>query len=573
MAFADTRDAQFNFDASGNKNNWTPNNINSNATRETSNDIKTDVPTLTDEYTANYCTWNPVDIYSTSYIPTYSDGNLKVYQGTRTYAWSTLGMSEGKWYAEIELDTHGSGIPTIGIALRNSGWTLKYTSYASNGNKIVNGSTTSYGSTYTAGDIIGIAFDADTGAVTFYKNNVSQGSISNSDLAGNVAARIWSGHSGSTAANATWILNAGQRPFAYTPPTGFLPLNTYNLPDATIEDGSEHFDTVLFSANNSTQSITGLEFAPDFVWLKSRSNSYSHELFDKLRGVNKILYSNSTNAETTTANSLTSFNSDGFSLGASSNANFGSGSSVGWNWKANGSGVSNTVGDTNATVSANTTSGFSIVSFNAGAAGNHTVGHGLGVTPEMIIMKDRDSSGYGNWTVFHSSVCTSTSNYLLLNGTGGLGSVANSWGSALPTSTVFGFGSNVNVAANDNIISYCFASVEGFSAFGKYTGNGSTDGTFIYTGFRPAWVVVKRTSSGGTEWVLFDTKRDSYNEAINFLFPSSALAENPAPAYYGLDFVSNGFKWRQVHTPTNNSGDTYIYAAFAENPFKNALAR
>jgi len=582
MAFADTRDAQFNFDASGNKNNFTANNINSNASSESSYDIMTDVPTLTDENTANYCTWNNLDKPAASST---TNGNLTATTSTAAseVICGTFGVSSGKWYWEVTPSAITSGGCMIGIrAINQTTAAIVSTTdgygYYTTGRTYSSSPSVTYGDTFTTNDIIGVAFDADNGKIWWAKNGVWQASgdpaagtnEAYSGISGTYKPAVSNG--GSTSA-CTVNTTFGQQPFAYTPPTGFLPLNTYNLPDATIEDGSEHFETVLFSANNSTQDITGLEFAPDFVWLKSRSNSYSHELFDKLRGVNKILYSNSTNAETTTANSLTSFNSDGFSLGASSNANFGSGSSVGWNWKANGSGVSNTVGDTNATVSANTTSGFSIVSFNAGAAGNHTVGHGLGVTPEMIIMKDRDSSGYGNWTVFHSSVCTSTSNYLLLNGTGGLGSVANSWGSALPTSTVFGFGSNVNVAANDNIISYCFASVEGFSAFGKYTGNGSTDGTFIYTGFRPAWVVVKRTSSGGTEWVLFDTKRDSYNEAINFLFPSSALAENPAPAYYGLDFVSNGFKWRQVHTPTNTSGATYIYAAFAENPFKNALAR
>ena len=186
-------------------------------------------------------------------------------------------------------------------------------------------------------------------------------------------------------------------------------------------------------------------------------------------------------------------------------------------------------------------------------------------------MKDRDSSGYGNWTVFHSAVCTSTSNYLLLNGTGALGSVANSWGSALPTSTVFGFGSNVNVGANDNIISYCFAPVEGFSSFGKYTGNGSADGPFIYTGFSPSWLLIKR-SDAAANWLLYDNKRVGYNPNGYYLLPDGTWVEGTG-ADNRFDLISNGFKVRDSNQSLNVSGGTYIYAAFAENPFKNALAR
>ena len=570
MAFADTRDSQFNFDASGNKNNFTANNINSNASSETSYDIMTDVPTLTDENTANYCTWNPVDIYSTSYIPTYSDGNLKVSQGTRTYAWSTLGMSEGKWYAEIELDTHGSGIPTIGIALRNSSWTLKYTTYASNGNKIVNGSTTSYGSTYTAGDIIGIAFDADTGAVTFYKNNVSQGSISNSDLASNVAARIWTGHSGSTAANATWILNAGQQPFAYTPPDGFLPLNTYNLPDSTIVDGAEQFNTVLYTGNGSTQSITGVGFQPDLLWLKRRDSAENHGLHDVIRGSTNFHVSNQNANQYTAANSVTSFDSDGFSLGNYSNTNTSGSSMVAWNWKANGSGVSNTVGSINSTVSANTTAGFSIVEYtgNGSTSSGQTVGHGLGRTPEMIITKLQSGTQY-NWSCWHKDL---GGNYgIWLNLTNGRNS--SMWtGYASHSSTVF---VPADLAYNNvsgaTYINYLWASIEGFSAFGSYTGNGSTDGLFIYTGFRPAFIILKAIDRTG-HWTMFDSTRDTYNPTDHQLEPNYSSAEATSSAKGG-DFLSNGWKCRSSETEVNQSGYLYLYMAFAENPFKNALAR
>ena len=577
MAFADTRDAQFNFDASGNKNNWIPNNINSNASSESSYDIMTDVPTLTDENTANYCTWNPVDIYSTSYIPTYSDGNLKVSQGTRTYAWSTLGMSEGKWYAEIELDTHGSGIPTIGIALRNSSWTLKYTTYASNGNKIVNGSTTSYGSTYTAGDIIGIAFDADTGAVTFYKNNVSQGSISNSDLASNVAARIWTGHSGSTAANATWILNAGQQPFTYTPPTGFLPLNTYNLPDSTIVDGSEYMNTVLYTGNGTSQSITGVGFQPDFVWVKRRSAAASHILEDAVRGATQRLISNLTDAESTDSGSITSFDSDGFSVGSTAAVNSSAGTFVGWNWKANGSGSSISVGSidgTNPTIasttSANTTSGFSILTYAGSGGASDTLAHGLGIAPEFVIVFDRDSATFRS--VYHIGVdATSPANYLMrLNTTDARLASSVYWNNTKPTASVVTIGTSSAINDTHNYLMYCFAPVEGFSSFGSYTGNGNaTDGPFVYTGFRPAWVLLKR-SDGAASWYLHDSVRDTYNQTTKSIYPNLNSAEDTG--YLNLDLTSNGFKLR-TNTSNNVSGGTYIYAAFAENPFKNALAR
>jgi len=584
-------------DQSGNSNNWTANNMNLTTSSATTYDLMNDVPTLTDEDNANFCTWNPLNVATNI---TTTNGNLSfnatTTSGNHRMVRATHGMTSGKYYWEVNVN-NSSNVDIVGIS-----------SMDFNGNPLNNyvgghsasagyGYSTSAGNWYGTGftsdgttpsafpssGIIGVAFDADNGKLYFHRNGtwINSADPSAGTGANFTATTTQSGYlpAISTYNNqGTWTANFGQRPFAYTPPTGFKALNTYNLPDSTIEDGGDYFNTVLYTGTGATQSITGVGFQPDLIWFKNRSGANNHALYDSVRGRALSLISNATNSDITssTGNDLASFDSNGFTVGPIQNhtSTNGSGQSiVAWNWKANGSGVSNTVGDTNATVSANTTSGFSIVSFNAGAAGNHTVGHGLGVTPNLIIMKDRQSTGYGNWTVFHSSVCTSTSNYLLLNGTGALGSVANSWGSALPTSTVFGFGSNVNVAANDNIIAYCFASTEGFSKFGKYTGNGSTDGPFIYTGFRPAFVIVKRSNTSGTEWVMFDNKRDAYNEVIHYLFPSSSVAESTATAYYGLDFVSNGFKWRKVHTPTNNSGDTYIYAAFAENPFKNALAR
>ena len=560
-------------DSSGNGNNWTNNNLNLTTSSATTYDLMTDVPTLTDEDTANYATWNPLDILVSSYIPTYSEGNLKVYHGTRTYAHTNIALPSGKWYAEVELDTHGSGLPTIGFAVKDSTNSTKNTNYISNGNKIVNGTTTSYGSSYTAGDIIGISFDADTGDVTFYKNGVSQGSISNSNLAAstenNVAARIFTGHSGSIAANATWILNAGQRPFAYTPPTGFLKMNTYNLPDSDIVIGAEQFNTVLYTGNGSTQSITGVGFQPDFLWLKRRDSAENHGLHDVIRGSTNFHVSNQNANQYTATNSVTSFDSDGFSLGNYSNTNTNGSSMVAWNWKANGSGVSNTVGSINSTVSANTTAGFSIVQYtgNGLTSSGQTVGHGLGIKPDFIITKLQSGTQY-NWSTWHKNLPAATGIWLNLTN----GRNTNMWNGTNMTSTVF---SPADLAYNNvsgaTYINYVFASVEGFSKFGVYTGNGSTDGPFIYTGFRPAFIILKAIDRTG-HWTMFDSKRDTYNLVDHQLEPNYSSAESSG-SVKGGDFLSNGWKCRSSETEVNQSGYKYLYAAFAENPFKNSLAR
>jgi len=558
-------------DQSGNSNNWTENNFNTSTSSATTYDVMTDVPTLTDENTANYCTLNPLWIGSGI---TTSNANLTATASTsaNSLALGTIAVSSGKWYWESTVvsgtSMWASGIASTSIATPNYSSLSAGNSYAwNNSSTSYNGQTgTTYGATYTTGDVIGVALDLDAGTITFYKNNTSQG-VAYTGISGTFTPMVLLNTS---AIN----INFGQRPFAYTPPTGFKKLNTYNLPDSTIEDGSKYFDTLTYTGTGSLTTRTGLDLASpvDLVWIKSRSAATNHVLEDSVRGTGYVFDegTNSTDFEGPTGGGwIQNFSTSGFSTDVNTPINTNGATYVSWNWVANGSGVSNTVGDIPSTVSANTTSGFSIVSFNAGAAGNHTVGHGLGVSPNLIIMKDRDSTGYGNWLVFHSDVCTSTSNYLLLNGTGALGSVANSWGSALPTSTVFGYGSNVNVGANDNIIAYCFASTEGFSKFGSYTGNGSADGPFIYTGFRPAWLLVKR-SDAAYFWYIHDAKRNTYNVLNKELYPNSSSAEVTATR---LDFTSNGFKVRGTQVSQNASGGTYIYAAFAENPFKNALAR
>jgi hypothetical protein len=332
---------------------------------------------------------------------------------------------------------------------------------------------------------------------------------------------------------------------------------------------------VLWTGNGaSSRSITGVGFQPDFVWIKSRSTVTSHALFDQIRGAQKWLGSNSASVEQTYAGTLDAFGSDGFTVGSDAWANGGSTTYAAWNWKANGAGSSNTAGSISSTVSASTTAGFSIVTYASGAAGQKTVGHGLGVAPSMIITKSRDSATF-NWGVYHRSVTDTTSKFLRLNTTDAVVTFSTVWGAALPTSTVFGITSNGGVVENTNCIAYCFAEVAGYSAFGSYTGNGSADGPFVYTGFRPRYILTKVSSTTGS-WLIHDTVRDPYNVSNLELQADTSLAEyntNTAGAGDRFDILSNGFKNRSSNSGANASGATYIYAAFAENPFKFSLAR
>jgi hypothetical protein len=305
--------------------------------------------------------------------------------------------------------------------------------------------------------------------------------------------------------------------------------------------------------------------------MKSRSNGgadAAHILQNAVTGVTKGLQSNSTAGEFTDATTLTAFNSDGYVVGGNAQTNASSRTYVAWNWKANGAGSSNTAGSITSTVSANTTSGFSIITWTGNATQGATIGHGLGAVPALFIIKNR-SNGTANWPVKTNQL--STNSYLYLNGTGGAASYSFFWPND-PTSSVIYLGSDVEVNGNSNLmVCYAFAEVAGYSKFGSYTANGSTDGPFIYTGFRPAWILFKGTG-GGTNWFLFDSKRSPNNIVINLLYPNASNAENTAGSGY-VDLTSNGFKIRTISGDMNTSSATYIYACFAENPFKYSLAR
>ena len=518
------------------------------------------------EVRGNYATLNPLDTTATL-----SNGSLDVtrsavaaHLGTR----ATFGIASGKWYWEATYSAGGSeSSSAIGVALRT--WTettycgnTNSWSYHSNGNKYLSGSESSYGATYTTGDIIGIAFDADAGTITAYKNGTSQGQLTSGLTSGPYfpAASVFNA--------SAWNFNFGQRPFAYTAPSGFKALCTTNLPEPTIADGSTVMDVALYTGNGSTQTISGLNFDPDLVWIKGRSGATDHALYDTVRTATKQLESNTTTAETTEATGLTAFATGGFSLGALAQVNTSSATYAAWTWDAGSSTVTNTDGSITSQVRANASAGFSVVTY-TGTGADATVGHGLGVAAGLVIVKRRDTAA--NWQVRHTSIAAASS--IQLNLTNAAASATTVWNSTAPSSTVFSVGTDATVNANTaTYVAYCFAPVAGYSSFGSYTGNGSADGPFVYTGFRPRWVMIKASSAAGPHWMLIDSTRSNYNQTFNQLYANLAnaeLANNSA-----LDLLSNGFKCRaDTFGNINGSGSTYIYAAFAEHPFATSRAR
>jgi len=350
------------------------------------------------------------------------------------------------------------------------------------------------------------------------------------------------------------------------------------MPYSNIDRSSDYFRVKTYTGNGAdNRAITfdeSTNMQPDFCWFKDRTGANSHNLFDVIRGVQKPLLSNSTSAELSGYDLFDSFNTNGFTVSGSTadNTNFNGSSFVNWSWKANGAGVSNTAGTISSTVSANTTSGFSIVSYTGNGSSSATVGHGLGVTPALVIIKPRDAlSANGHWYVKHKSLASNNNIFLnLTNATtdvsgqsaGGIGNLSSSstFGFVNGTSNI----SSVNVSSG-TYIAYCFAEVKGYSKFGSYTGNGSTDGTFVYTGFKPAFIMLKSSSSGAVGWITHDNKRIGFNPNNYYVEPNNSNAESADTDKILL--LSNGFKLISTSASWNSSGGTYIYMAFSENPF------
>ena len=336
----------------------------------------------------------------------------------------------------------------------------------------------------------------------------------------------------------------------------------------TIDDPSAHFTTTLYTGNASTNAITNSanagDFQPDWVWLKSRSSATHHRLYDSSRGALKNIISSAANTEATTANSLTSFDSNGFTLGSDDNSNQNSKTFVGWQWKANG-GTTTTndasstgVGNLDSVYQANTTAGFSVVTWTGVHPGNHNVAHGLGKAPKVIFFKNRSDSA--NWQVRHGEL--SAYQKIPLNDTT-LPATDFNLGHGSSTTTFALQNSNLDNGDGDSMLAYCFAEIQGYSKFGKYTGNGNNDGTFVYTGFKPAWLMVKKTAGNARAWVIHDNKQDTFNPTANRL-DANTTEGNQSSGHF--DFLSNGFKCRSTEGATNQDTHTFVYLAFAEHP-------
>jgi hypothetical protein len=599
---SNTTAATLGRDYSGNSNNWTPNNFSVSA--GAGNDSLVDVPTnwgtdtgVGGSVRGNYATLNPIIPASVAL----SNGNLDLTATVESNTYATLDTGlTGKWYAEFTVNTSASFWPWIGTrradTLLGGNGSAFYpgigtggeVGYLNSGSKYINGNSSAYGATFTTGDIIGIAVDCDNGATYFSKNGVFQNSgVPTSGASRTGAANTWTGASQSffigVAINNGSVVNCnfGQRPFAYTAPSGFKALNTQNLPTPTIgattaTQAGKFFNPVLYTGNgfptSGTQSVTGVGFQPDWVWIKSRSAAGSNTVTDVVRGINSQLLTNTTGVEQTNTDNITALNSDGFSLGSnttgSTNVNVNGQTYVAWNWKANGAGVTNTAGSITSTVSANTTSGFSVVTYTGNSTNGATIGHGLGVAPRMVIVKSRNDTF--DWIVWSRSFTTNNTT-AFLNTTDAAGAY-NVWSSTLPSSTVITLPSSGYVnGSTKTYVAYCFAEVPGYSRFGSYVGNGSADGPFVFCGFRPAYVMIKRADATGN-WILKDTTRAPYNADGNTLIADLADAEY-GPSNTLIDELSNGFKCRDASASINFSGNTYIFMAFASAPQKFALAR
>tara|TARA_E500000318_G_scaffold81240_1_gene76487 strand:+ start:397 stop:3063 length:2667 start_codon:yes stop_codon:yes gene_type:complete len=674
-------------DSSGNGNNFTPNNFSVSAWPDTDS--------LEDTPTNNFCTLNPLDKNSNVILV---NGNLQTATtgtGGHYPVFSTMSMKGGKWYVEAKLLTNDGFLGSI-MNIQHDGGSLNVDSTVGNntsavnkvgyglmtgsGQKSHNGTLTNYGSALSGSDVWMCAFDADNGKIYWGKNGTWFDSGDPS--AGSNAA--YTGIDISTTWNFAWhhygnnnnvSVNFGQQGFTYTPPTGFVALNSANLPDPTIKLPNKHFDTLLYTGNGSSQTLSGLNFAPDWVWIKIRSQSYDHAVFDTIRGATKDLETNQTGAEQT-RQMLTAFTSDGFSVGNDTQANKSGDTFVAWNWDAgetdgktytvtvvsdsgnkyrfdgfgtsavtldlaeggtyifnypsahplkfsttadgtHGGGSEYTTGvthnsstqvtivvaasaptlyyycqnhsgmggqvNTNSTlgssnfdgaiqsvVKTSPTAGFSISTYTGNGTTGSTIGHGLGVKPDAIIIKCRSNSD--NWMVYHKGVNAGVDPedyYLKLNSIDAQANSVIMLNDTAPTSSVITFqNDSTNNLNGRTYVMYAFSEVSSYSKFGFYTGNGNADGPFVFTSFKIAFLLIRGTHSD--LWYIYDNKRNTFNVVDKELNSNNSQSE---ATFTTVDFLSNGFKIRTSNSSFNYNNYTYIYIAFAEAPFRNARAR
>ena len=612
LSFADS--AAIGDDLSGNTNDWTANNL-------AAHDVVPDSPTL------NYS--NIVPMPNTSL----SEGNLKL-TTSRTGYWDgtigSFGVTSGKWYHEVRMSLTEANFRCVAgwigneaaqtVVLNGKGITgdpaaSLFDNYAALSWSSQYYKDGTYHGTFAAppsGSVINIAADFDNGKMwfgidgTYYANDGgadgdpaagTNESLSGIDLTASEYVPFFQIRSDSSVGGNVMIANFGQEgTFAGTEtdggysdengygsffnavPSGFLALNSANLPEPAIGPNSdttsdEHFNTVLWTGDGTTnRAITGVGHQPDLLWIKNRGTTNSHQLVDSVRGTSKNLYSDLTNAEDT-VNRVMSLDSDGFTVWSQAYVNASGNSYVGWNWKAGGTAVSNTDGSITSSVSANPDAGFAVGIYTGNATAGATIGHSLGATPEMVIVKRRTNAR--DWAVYHKDQsATPTNAYLLLNSTAAVGVGSTAWNNGTFTSSVFTIGSHELVNfSGDSYVFYAFRGIEGFSKVGSYVGNGSADGPFVYTGHRVKWLMVKNINNAATSWWIMDTERSTFNVMNDFLFPNLSNAESASTVLFA-DFLSNGFKIRNgTYGETNASGNTYIFLAFAEAPAKYSNAR
>jgi hypothetical protein len=551
----------------------------------------------------NFATLNPL---ANAVAGTLTRGNLQV-SGTTAkdkHEFSTFGFTSGKWYVEVrDVDQQARGNILVSDADHDAATvgTNNVSVQMWDGTVATSGTDNGNLSAFSTGDILAIAYDADIGSVWIAKNEAVD--TSGTAMATGISTtperdyRFSYRESGGTQTTVNW--NFGQNPtfsgqvsaastqrnadsngkgeFRYAPPSGFLALCEDNLPAPAVADPGDYFKTVLYTGDgNSGRSITGVGFQPDFVWIKDRNTSVNHVLTDSVRGFNNVLKSNANTGDTSATDTVLANSLDGFVLGDSAGSfsvNISDRNYVAWCWKVGAGTTSvNTDGTIDSVVSVNQDAGFSIVTYTSTGSNTatETVGHGLNKTPNMIILKNRSAAV--NWRVYHSGINDAGKNSVTLNSTEATYVFWPSVGSdtfGLANSTTTGQAAG---SGGEDIVAYCWSEIEGFSKFGSYVGNGSADGPFIYTGGKPAFVMIKRTDTTG-EWFIFDSSRNSSNSVSNFLQPNSSNIEVDGGAGLYLDFLSNGFKWRSNAGALNASGGTYIFACWMESPFTTANAK
>jgi hypothetical protein len=529
---------------------------------------------------ANFATFNPLTGASNL---TYSEGNLFVSAagaGDYNYhsSYSSLGVTSGKYYAEFTWIFGESNDSQIGVASYIYPRSTANQNGLASGVAVANlnqnyfdvdaGDNEQDGlSTAAIGDVFGVALNADDNEVTIYKNGSAWTTTHSLPTVLGPIFFITTTRANETGSK--FRVNFGQHPWRYDPPSGFVALSTENLAEPAIsnlaaEKPEDYFNTVLYAGNGSTQSITGVGFQPGLLWIKERSSTSSHQIYDEVRGSGKLLYANATSGEVD-GTELTSLNSDGFTLGTTNGINESGQTYVAWCWKA-GTSVSGSTGGSGTsksyTGSVSTISGFSIIGYSGNGTSGHTIPHHLDQAPELLIVKRRTSSD--NWAVTTPDV-----NRLYLNGANAAASIDYNWADQNSTVVTLN-GTDAFMNSNtDTYIMYAWHSVEGYSKIGSYVGNGSSDGPFVYTGFRPAWVMF-RTIEDLANWWIYDTKRNTYNVMNSGLRADVSDAEQ---TYTFIDCLSNGFKLRNTGGDGNGSGETHIYMAFAESPFKYSSAR